>query len=139
MSLELVPLCAVDVTLSDPIMVGAGPAGTRLIAEVEDAVVTGERLSGRFTGRAGADWLLINGSIGTLDVRAAIETDDGALVYGHYNGRVDMSTWPGAATLYVAPLFETGDERYAWLNMVQAVGKGLLEGNSLHYEWYEAR
>lgn len=139
MGLELVPLCEVDVTLSDPIMIGSGPLGSRLIAEVEDAVVSGERLSGRFTGRAGADWLLVNDTIGTLDVRATIETSDGALVYGHYNGRMDMSTWPDATTLYCAPLFETGDERYSWLNAVQAIGKGLLEGNRLYYDWYEAR
>ena len=43
-------------------------------------------------------------------------------------------------TAYVAPRFETGDERYAWLNGIQAVGKGILYENlSLDYEWYEVR
>ena len=41
--------------------------------------------------------------------------------------------------IYVAPLFETGDPRYSWLNSIQAVGKGLLDGNRLSYEWFEAR
>jgi hypothetical protein len=43
-------------------------------------------------------------------------------------------------TAYVAPVFETGDERYAWLNRIQAIGRGILyEDISLHYEWYEVR
>jgi hypothetical protein len=39
----------------------------------------------------------------------------------------------------VAPTFETGDERYAWLNSIQAVGKGTLDGSAVHYDWYEVR
>lgn len=138
MSLELVPLCTVDVTLREPIAIGDGPAGSRLIFEVEDATVSGERVRGRITGAVAGDWLVVNGTVGTLDVRATIETDDGALVYAHYNGRTDTSQ-AGAAPIYVAPLFETGDERYAWLNHVQAVGRGTLDGNRLRYEWYELR
>ena len=43
-------------------------------------------------------------------------------------------------TVYVAPRFETGDERYAWLNRIQAVGKGTVnEDLSVDYEWYEVR
>ena len=43
-------------------------------------------------------------------------------------------------TAYVAPRFETGDARYAWLNRIQAVGKGTLnEDLSVDYEWYEVR
>jgi hypothetical protein len=42
-------------------------------------------------------------------------------------------------TAYAAPRFETGDERYAWLNKVQAIGKGRLDGTTLTYEWYEVR
>ena len=30
-------------------------------------------------------------------------------------------------------------KRYAWLNTVQAVGKGELDGSNLTYEWYEVR
>jgi hypothetical protein len=66
-----------------------------------------------------------------------LETHDGALVYIEYLGRVDTKT-PGAP-VYNAPRFETGDERYRWLNTVQAVGKGVLDGNTLTYELYEVR
>ena len=34
-------------------------------------------------------------------------------------------------------LFETGDERYAWLNNIQAVGIGGLDGTDVVYDIYE--
>jgi hypothetical protein len=77
-------------------------------------------------GTAIADWASI-GPDGTcqLDVRATMETDDGALIYIQYNGRCDLSGgFEAAGPVYAAPRFETGDPRYAWLNKVQAVQKG---------------
>ena len=76
-----------------------------------------------------------------VDVRFTLETDDGALVYIQYDGRFDVTGGPGSAPLYVAPRFETGDARYAWLNKIQAVGKGTFdpETNVVLYEWYEVR
>ena len=43
------------------------------------------------------------------------------------------------APLFSTPRFETGDERYRWLNKLQAVGKGSLVGTTLSYELYELR
>lgn len=139
MSIELIPLCTVSVTLREPIAVGAGPAGLRLIYEVAEGSVKGDRISGHLIGQAAADWLTVTGTTATLDVRATIETDDGAVIFAQYNGRSDVSQGPGAAPIYVAPRFETGDERYAWLNSIQAAGKGILDGLQLTYEWYELR
>jgi hypothetical protein len=139
MALELVPLCSVDVTLADPVLVGEGPSGMRVIVEVADMTVSGERIRGKMKGTAAADWLTLVGGIGTLDVRATMETDDGALIYCQYRGRADFRGGPGTAPLYVAPLFETSDERYQWVNLVQGAGVGTLNGNDLHYDWYELR
>jgi hypothetical protein len=94
-------------------------------------------LNGKSKGHAAADWLTIVGPVGTLDVRGTFETDDGALVYVEYRGRTDTSK--AGAPVYAAPLFETGDERYAWLNAIQAIGKGILHGSELHYDWFEVR
>ena len=137
MALELVPLATAQITLADPVPIGDGPAGLRLVIEVVSAEFTGDRLKGSMKGSAAADWLTINGTVGTLDVRATVETHDGALIFVQYGGRTDVTNGPGAAPLYVAPRFETADERYAWLNTVQAVGKGQLDGSNLTYEWYE--
>jgi hypothetical protein len=74
---------------------------------------------------------------GTLDVRALVETDDGALIFVQYNGRVDVGG--ASTTVYATPRFETGDDRYRWMNQIQAVGKGALDGTTLTYELYELR
>jgi hypothetical protein len=43
----------------------------------------------------------------------------------------------------VAPVFETGHEGYAWLNAVQAVGRGVItvkDGAArIDYEFFEIR
>jgi hypothetical protein len=41
--------------------------------------------------------------------------------------------------VYSTPRFETGDDRYRWLNRMQAVGKGTFDGRTLRYELYEVR
>jgi hypothetical protein len=138
-TIELVPLCTFHVSLGEQIFVGEGPAGLRVIAEVDALEVRGERLSGRLKGRAAGDWLTVVGTVGTLDVRFTIETDDGALVLVSYRGRMDLTDGPGGAPLYGAPTFETGAPEYAWLNLVQAVSKGTLAGNDLTYEVAEVR
>jgi len=73
-------------------------------------------------------------------VRATVETTDGALVYVQYRGRTDAARRVGTGPAYTTPMFETGDERYQWLNRIQAVGKSRLSDlNVAHYDWYELR
>jgi hypothetical protein len=138
MTIELVPLTTATITLAEPMVLPHTPSGTRVIVEVEDAALEGERLSGKLKGHAAADWLTMAADgIGTLDVRATFETHDGALVFCTYRGRSDFGT-PGNP-IYTAPLFDTGDERYTWLNRIQAVSKGMVDGLTLTYEIYELR
>jgi hypothetical protein len=82
----------------------------------------------------GGDWVLArpDGSL-LLDVRLVLETDDGAAIYMTYRGVAK----DGAAWIRTAPQFETGDERYAWLNSVQAVATGQSGGTSVTYEVYQ--
>jgi hypothetical protein len=73
-----------------------------------------------------------------LDVRATLETDDGALIFIQYNGRCDFSDPSAPGPVYTTPRFETGDARYAWLDKVQAVMKGRSDGRTLiAYRMYE--
>lgn len=142
LSIELVPLCTAHVQLKPPIEVGTGPCGTRLIIEVASAELKGDRLSAELLGAAAADWILVGPEgTGTLDIRVTLRTNDGAIIFAQYNGRVDARRGLELpATIYVTPRFETGDERYGWLNRVQAVGKGIVhEDLSLDYQWYELR
>jgi hypothetical protein len=142
MAIELVPLGMMHVELKPPIQVGSGPHGTRLIIEAASAQIKGDRLSGEMVGSSGADWLLIGPEgTATLDVRLAFRTDDGATIFTQYHGRADVSQGLNLPlTLYIAPRFETCDERYLWLNRIQAIGKGIVhEDFTLDWEWYEVR
>lgn len=138
MPVELVPLAAVRAPLSAQHVIPSGPLGMRVVADVSGATMTGDRIRATQLGTAAADWLTMAADgIGTLDVRVTMQTDDGAVVLVSYRGRLLLDT----GTIFSAPLFETGDERYAWLNRIQAVGKGRLEdGNTVVvYELYELR
>jgi hypothetical protein len=138
MAIELVHLCDAHFTLRDPVMVGDTPLGNRLIFEVEGGHLEGDRIKASLrAGAASGDWVTLDArGVGTLDVRATLETDDGAVVFTSYRGRTNIAT---GGTIYIAPLYDTGDERYLWLNSIQAVGKGKVEGNQLTYEIYELR
>ncbi len=133
MSLELIPLCVATVSLADPITVSS----TFLIGEVTAMNVEGERLKATLKGRAAADWLQVSPEgYGTLDVKVTLETHDGALVHVAYSGRLQFDT----GAVYATPLFHTGDERYTWLNRIQAVAKGSFSApGTLVYDMYELR
>jgi len=138
-TLELIPLGTMTAELQQPFILDGTPVGGRWIFEVASAVMEGERLTAKLKGQAAADWLIVGpDGTGTLDVRALMETDDGALIFVQYNGRVDVSAG-GAAPTYATPRYETGDDRYRWLNKIQAVAKGQLNGSTLTYDVYELR
>jgi len=133
MSLELIPLFTCTVSLASPMQVSS----SLMIGEVTGAVVVGDRVNGRMKGNAAADWLRISPEgYGTLDVKITYETDDGALIHATYSGRLQFDTM----SVYAAPLFHTGDERYAWINRIQGVAKGTFTApDTLVYEMYELR
>ena len=131
-------LCRIDAdTVSiSPQFVGGGPQGTRMIASVAGGSFEGPKMKGTVPSGAAGDWVTIraDGSF-KLDVRLTLVTDDGAVILCTYNG-IGQTDAAGATTLRTAPLFECGDERYAWLNHVQAVGFGTVDGEGVHYDVY---
>lgn len=133
---ELVPLATVRVTRGEVHRLGSTAFHRRVIGGIAQGRWTGERLNADIVA-PGGDWAIpsTDGSIMLLDVRQTLRTDDGALVYVTYQGRCDR----GRGTYTVAPTFETDDERYAWLNAVQAVGQGRTDGDDIVYEMFEVR
>ena len=135
--------------LRPPVDVGAGPAGVRQIFDVTGGHFEGPRLKGELLP-SGADWLLMGpDGVGRLDVRGTFKTDDGAHVYVQYSGilvmneKVQQALAEGRATQYgdsdffTQPRFETGDERYAWLNSIVAIGEGRLIPSAVEYRVYQ--
>ena len=133
---ELALMGTITVQLGERIEVGKGPKGTRLVVDVASIEVESDRVRASLAATDAADWLTLSedGSIGCVDVRFTLKTDDGAYIYVEYAGRADMAN----GLIATAPTFQTGDERYAWLNKIQAVGAGALEENGrLIYSLYE--
>lgn len=88
-----------------------------------------------------------------LDVRAAIQTDDGAVVFMSYNGVIQCSKEQGDRLnagqelkagdchFVTAPTFETKSEKYGWLNAVQAIGKmvSIKRGDHVDYDLFAVK
>ncbi len=108
-----------------------GPAGRRIIAAVSGGSFSGPKLAGTIAPLTGGDWVTVRADKSLrIDVRLVLLTEDGATIYMYYGGiLID-----GKAR--TAPYFETGDERYTWLNNVQAVGIGTLGPTGPTYEVY---
>ena len=115
------------------------PFGGRLIVDVIAARIEGPRLKASLIGTAAADWVTVSadGRTGALDVRATLKTDDGALIFSEYRGRVRFGA-DGLHQVFTSPRYETGDPRYAWLNGLQCIGKGVSNANErwLRYRLY---
>lgn len=114
--------------------VADGPQGARNIVPVTGGTFEGPRLKGTIEQPAG-DWVTrrADGSA-KLDVRLTLKTEDGAVILMAYNGILQVND--GIAKIRSAPLFETGDERYTWLNRVQAVGIGTPVQGGVEYDIY---
>ena len=127
-------------------LVGGGPFGNRMIAAVTGGQVEGPRLNGVVLP-GGGDWALIDGDGNLrLDARITLKTDDGALIFACYRGvltPIDPDTLARAVAgalesgeLYyrTAPVFETGDARYSWLNAVVSVAVGRITRSGVAYD-----
>ena len=101
----------------------------------------------------GGDWLTIRrDNCGVLDVRATVETHDGALLYVVYNGVIDLGengydqirssgTFPQRARIHAAPRITTAHPSYAWVNACQFVNVGevLFDRGLVTYDVYALR
>lgn len=135
-SIGLEELAQADLEMSTPLVVGDGPAGTRVIVELVRGRFDG-RLAGNLRGNAGGDWLTV-GPDGTasLDVRYVLETDDGSLVYAQSHGRMDLASARESGVALLSTTFETASPAYAWLNTTLAVTRADTAGSRLHYSIY---
>lgn len=139
-------LCTLTATVRPPRDFGETPRGTRRFVAAVRGSFEGPRLRGEVLAEGG-DWLLTRAD-GVLeqDVRLTLRTDDGAYIYLQYAGmrhgppevlaRLQRSETVNPSEYYfrVAPVFETGAERYAWLNKILAVGVGeRLPPNEVRY------
>lgn len=117
--------------IGTPTYLRNGPKGTKIIVTITGGTITGDRVNGVIVANSGGDWVSV-GATGAMriDVRFTILTDDEAIIYVSYKGVLQ-----GRRAL-CGPLFETGDERYAWLNTSQGIGIGESNESGVDYDFY---
>jgi hypothetical protein len=128
--------------------VGTTPSGTRVIVPVTGDTFTGPQLQGTVLP-GGGDWALQRADgVTVLDVRLTLRTDDAQAIYMTYRGffivspevrqraRQGDTVDPSEYYLRTTPYFETGSEKYGWLNRTVAVGVGRLTPTGIAYDVY---
>lgn len=134
-------------------VVGATPAGQRIIAISCGGTIKGEHIKG-IVLPGGGDWICVrqDGSF-QIDVRACLKTDDGVLIYMTYGGRLIMpprhfaaladrgvaaTIDPSEYYFRINPVFEApSPSNYAWLNHVVAIGVGRITQSGVGYSVHE--
>ena len=113
-------------------VIGPLPEGIRANFYVTSGEIDGPNLHGKIRP-VGGDWLTIRSDgVAILDVRATIETEDGALIYTFYTGVTDAGEdgyerflrqdLPPVLQLRTAARYSTTHPNYLWLNRLQCVG-----------------
>jgi hypothetical protein len=150
-TIDLAHLFTVRFEVTTPRSLGTSPFGERRIVQITGGDFQGERLRGTVLPEGG-DWILLRGDGALqLDVRATLQTHDGALIYMTYKGfrhgpaetiaRLNRGEPVDPSEYYfrAAPFFETGDSRYEWLNRVVAVSTGERIPTGPIYTVYEVK
>ena len=130
-------LMTLRVTVASPHSIGAVPYGTRRTVPITGGDFEGPRLRGSVLPGGSADWVLLRADgVLELDLRATLQTDDGALIsmrsFGLRHGPPDViealsrgeAVDPAAYYFRTTPRFETAHPAYAFLNRLLAVASG---------------
>ena len=138
------------VLLQAPTAIGNTPKGNRQILLGDSGSFKGERLQGAIQPY-GADWFLVRpDGVGELDVRVTLQTDDDALIYMRSEGFLKYSREnakkvlsgeadPSEYYFRERTVFETGSDRYEWLNSIVAVGTGWYRPGAVGMSIYELK
>lgn len=148
-SLEL--LGRFEIVLDPPHLLGHSHWGERRVIPIAGGRFHGPYLQGVVVP-GGADWQVVHddGSA-TVDTRYTLQTHDGALLYistrGVRRGPPDVlerlargeAVDPREYYFRVTVRYETGDERYAWLNGLVAVASAVRRRDAVVYDAYAVR
>ena len=145
--IELRHLC--DISIDIEVQAIPSPAANRMNFALRRGEFRGERLSGTMRSNSG-DWLVLGtDNIGRIDVRSTMETEEGELIYMTNTGRIAIPENELGALgsgehlswdrLYArsSPLFETGSEKYSWLNGVTTIAVNEIAIDHVDYRIFQ--
>jgi hypothetical protein len=153
------PLCLADFLVEGGIFsLGQSPLCSRRIGYVTGGSFTGAKLKGEILP-GGGNWsqsgeTAPGRAVGTFDARCIWRTHDGALIYMTYTGRTVVTADVSAEFrdpeqservdqsryyIRIAPVFETADPRYLWINEILAVGCGHKTAQGIRHSIFAIR
>ena len=97
------------------------PGGNRVVVPVSAGTFEGPKLKGVVVAPSGDTITVRQDGSSVLDLRLLLQTDDGQKILMTCRG-IAYATPDGSLFARLQPLFETGAEKYSWLNKVVAVG-----------------
>jgi hypothetical protein len=148
---ELDLIAHAEADLPHTTVFGPTPEGIRMAFYIANGQWNGPRVHARYKSEGG-DWLLVReDGVAIPNLRATLETEDGALLYYQLTGTVDLGPdgyartlardLPALAPIAVVSQVSTSSERWSWLNRTTLVGTGIVnlrEGRVL-YDVYSLR
>jgi len=123
-------------------VLGETPYGIRRIANLKSGKFDGPKLNGTVLPGGGAWTLVRRDGVLDIEVRLLLETSDKHQIYMHWRALRDAPkdvtdrlrrgepVDPGAYYFRATPYFETGSEKYGWMNRICAVASGSLATNA---------
>jgi Protein of unknown function (DUF3237) len=122
------PLMTLRFTTAPVQQVGSVPRGERTTFPITGGSFEGDRMRGKVLP-GGDDWTIKRSDgVIELDVRVTLETDDGALVHMTFEG-IRNDGAEGGPYFRTLPRFETAAPKYAFLNLLLAVGTGEIRAD----------
>jgi Protein of unknown function (DUF3237) len=144
-------LAAVSIKFDRPDFIGETPEGVRVDYYALEGTVTGPRLNGTVVPRSNDHLFVRPDGIGVVQVRAAVRTNDGAMLEIEYKGNIELGEdgyaralkqqFAPTPSLVICPRILTGHPKYRWLNRVQclAIGRVTLADLTLEYDAFTVK
>ncbi len=144
-SLEYLSHFTIHLGGSPPEIIGETPEGIKVNWYISSGEFIGPKLNGKIN-HEGGDWMTIRrDGVGIMDVRATLETSDGALIFIHYPGYFELgekgyenflkNKWPPTPPTRTTPWMITSHPKYLWVNRLQCIGIGRVIMKEPIYEY----
>jgi hypothetical protein len=143
-------VASVHVEFDPPQFIGDTPTGMRVNFFVREGTVEGDGFHGKVVEYSSDHLIVRRDGMGVVRIRAAFQTQDGALLDVESGGYVDFGPagyrmalahhLPDRCPLVVNPLITTRHPKYKWLGGIQCIGVGEthLDANQACYHVYAA-
>ena len=129
---------------------GILPTGHRSFFELGGGVFSGPELNGVVKPKMSGEWGTVTDTGYVIpDVRLTLQTDDDALIYVEYTGKIEVnekvqkalageiSLEYGDNYFFTNPRMQTSSEKYKYLNNIFCVGQGKFSPGKVHYTYYK--